>query len=82
MPQSRPFDRCFTCLSATSFRILTRLLLVRRERLELSILSALASKTRVYTIPPPTHYITTGAAAWNRTKLIAMMTALQAARPP
>jgi len=28
---------------------------VRRERLELSILSALASKTSVYTIPPPTH---------------------------
>ena len=30
---------------------------VRRERLELSILSALASKTSVYTIPPPTHYV-------------------------
>ena len=31
-------------------------IVVRRERLELSILSALASKTSVYTIPPPTHY--------------------------
>mgnify|MGYP006924839210 CR=1 FL=1 len=30
-------------------------IMVRRERLELSILSALASKTSVYTIPPPTH---------------------------
>ena len=30
--------------------------LVRRERLELSILAALASETSVYTIPPPTHY--------------------------
>ncbi len=31
--------------------------LVHRERLELSILSALASKTSVYAIPPPTHYL-------------------------
>ena len=31
--------------------------LVRRERLELSILAALASKTSVYTIPPPTRYL-------------------------
>lgn len=30
--------------------------LVRKERLELSILAALASKTRVYTIPPLTHW--------------------------
>jgi hypothetical protein len=29
--------------------------LVPRERLELSILSAVASKTTVYTIPPPGH---------------------------
>ena len=35
---------------------LTAQIVVRRERLELSILSALASKTSVYTIPPPTHY--------------------------
>jgi len=28
---------------------------VRKERLELSILSALASKTSVYTIPPLAH---------------------------
>ena len=32
-------------------------LLVPRERLELSILAAVASKTTVYTIPPPGHYI-------------------------
>lgn len=31
-----------------------QIILVRRERLELSILSALASETSVYTIPPPT----------------------------
>ena len=31
--------------------------LVRQVRLELTILSALASKTRVYTIPPLTHLI-------------------------
>ena len=31
--------------------------LVRKERLELSILSAVASKTTVYTIPPLAHYI-------------------------
>jgi len=30
---------------------------VPRERLELSILAAVASKTTVYTIPPPGHYI-------------------------
>ena len=29
--------------------------LVLRERFELSILSALVSKTRVYTVPPPEH---------------------------
>jgi len=29
---------------------------VPRERLELSILAALASKTRVYTIPPPRQF--------------------------
>ena len=33
-------------------------LLVRKERLELSILSAMASKTIVYTIPPLAHIIT------------------------
>ena len=35
---------------------LTAQIVVRQERLELSILSALASKTSVYTIPPLTHY--------------------------
>ncbi len=30
-------------------------IVVRQERLELSILAALASKTNVYTIPPLTH---------------------------
>lgn len=30
---------------------------MREERLELSILSALASKTRVYTIPPLAHLV-------------------------
>ena len=30
-------------------------IVVRQERLELSILAALASKTSVYTIPPLTH---------------------------
>ena len=32
--------------------------MVRKERLELSILSAVASKTTVYTIPPPGQYFT------------------------
>jgi len=32
--------------------------MVRKERLELSILAALASKTRVYTIPPLTQKLT------------------------
>jgi len=31
---------------------------VPRERLELSILAAVASKTTVYTIPPPGHKLT------------------------
>ena len=31
--------------------------MVRKERLELSILSALASKTSVYTIPPLAHLV-------------------------
>jgi hypothetical protein len=35
---------------------LTAQIVVRQERLELSILAALASKTSVYTIPPLTHY--------------------------
>ena len=34
-------------------------LLVPRERLELSILAAVASKTTVYTIPPPGQFYNT-----------------------
>ena len=36
----------------------TSILLVPRERLELSILAAVASKTTVYAIPPPGQYFT------------------------
>ena len=50
-----PFDTTVFKTVAISRTLPRFLLLVPRERLELSILAAVASKTTVYTIPPPGH---------------------------
>ena len=55
-----PAARDFKSLVYTNFTTLA-LLLVRKERFELSSLSALVSKTSVYTVPPLAHYCVTGA---------------------
>ena len=52
-PLQRSYEHIPSRVYEHSLSLPMQLLMVPRERLELSILAAVASKTTVYTIPPP-----------------------------